>query len=514
MSYWDAYNSAYNAGQKRNEDFQNAFNQGVQQKAGNALAGGDYTGAQNALYRSGQIEQGHQVGQYQQQQRDVQQAQQDRERKQHAEVILKATDAIRRYAQMKPDASPTEAFDAVAPLLGQITDPQALAHIRQQFAQDPQSVLAMAENAAREELKVLSPGSVAINNRGETVASAPFAPTRPQAVAPGGTLVGGDGQPIYQAPERTEYHNVPEGGKLVATGGGAASPALAQISTSLTSAFPGVQITSGQRSPQHNAAVGGVPNSQHIAGNALDFTKAPGVTLAAVKQHFAEQGVNLTEAIDEGDHIHIAWGPKGGGARVVAEGNPKKDIQTPKEAMQLRKEFNQLPDVKQFQTVATQYGIVNRLASQPPTAANDVSLIFAYMKLLDPTSVVREGEFATAQNATGVPAQVANTYNKLMKGERLNPEQRKQFTSAAGNVFNENKSRYDQLVQQYQGYAASIGLDASTIQPRVAPSAATPPPKGAAQAQGGGKRLSADEARKLPKGARFVGLDGVARVKH
>jgi hypothetical protein len=264
------------------------------------------------------------------------------------------------------------------------------------------------------------------------------------------------------------------------------------VTASLTGAFPGAQITSGQRSPAHNAAVGGFPTRSTFPATRWT-SPPPGVTLDQVKQHFAKNGVTLTEAINEGDHFHIAWGPKGGsgGARVVAEGNAKPDM-TPQQqrqsSVQLRKEFDQHPDVKQFQTVATQYGIVSRLANQPPTAANDISMIFAYMKLLDPTSVVREGEFATAQNATGIPGQVANAYNKALKGERLNPEQRRQFTAAAGNVYGENKPAMTSLSISTSGYARDTGLPENVIQPRVAPSVAPPGNGGGAQAARGRSR--------------------------
>ncbi|WP_204128690.1 hypothetical protein, partial [Pseudomonas ogarae] len=70
-------------------------------------------------------------------------------------------------------------------------------------------------------------------------------------------------------------------------------------------------------------------------------------------------------------------------------------------------------------------------AAKTPSAQNDLALIFSYMRMLDPASVVREGEFATAQNAAGVPDQIRNAYNKAVNGERLNPEQRTGFVSSA-----------------------------------------------------------------------------------
>lgn len=159
MSFWDSYNAAYNAGQKRNEDFQAGLDRGVQRKAGNALAGGDYTGAQNALYRNGMLPEARQVGQYQRQQQEVQQADQDRERQRHAEVILKATSAIRQYSQARPGASPIEAFDAVAPALASITDPAKLGQFREAFAKNPDGFLALVEGEAKKALQPVNLGN-------------------------------------------------------------------------------------------------------------------------------------------------------------------------------------------------------------------------------------------------------------------------------------------------------------------------------------------------------------------
>lgn len=73
----------------------------------------------------------------------------------------------------------------------------------------------------------------------------------------------------------------------------------------------------------------------------------------------------------------------------------------------------------------------DNLKSTPQSAAGDISFIYQYMKMLDPGSVVREGEFATAQNAAGVPERIANFYNRALKGERLNPRQRQEFLATA-----------------------------------------------------------------------------------
>lgn len=68
--------------------------------------------------------------------------------------------------------------------------------------------------------------------------------------------------------------------------------------------------------------------------------------------------------------------------------------------------------------------------------ASQISLVFSYMKALDPTSTVREGEFATVQNAAGVPEQIRNQYNKVMSGNFLTSNQ-------IDNIVAEAKGRAD-----------------------------------------------------------------------
>src|SRR3954463_6215570 len=67
---------------------------------------------------------------------------------------------------------------------------------------------------------------------------------------------------------------------------------------SLAAAF-GV-ITSTWRSREHNHAVGGVSNSWHLEGRAMDIARRPGVTHRQIDAAFRNAGYNLIESLDEG----------------------------------------------------------------------------------------------------------------------------------------------------------------------------------------------------------------------
>jgi hypothetical protein len=140
--------------------------------------------------------------------------------------------------------------------------------------------------------------------------------------------------------------------------------------------------------------------------------------------------------------------------RRAAAGAPAKTT------ADLRSEFQSLPVVKDTEVMASAYG---KVTSADPTAAGDMSSIFAYMKILDPGSTVREGEFASAQNAAGIPDRIRNMYNRAASGEILAPEQREDFKAQARNLLKAQKSRYDAKAAEYRRLAREAGVPESNV---------------------------------------------------
>jgi Peptidase M15 len=85
------------------------------------------------------------------------------------------------------------------------------------------------------------------------------------------------------------------------------------------------RVTSTLRSPAHNRAVGGVPNSYHLRGRAIDIARRPGVTHAMIAAAFRNAGYRLVESLDEGDHSHFAFA-WGGGSQTIASLPDKGEI--------------------------------------------------------------------------------------------------------------------------------------------------------------------------------------------
>ena len=138
----------------------------------------------------------------------------------------------------------------------------------------------------------------------------------------------------------------------------------------------------------------------------------------------------------------------------------KSEEKTFKRAEKLRGEYSD--KTKEFQKVDDAFARV-KASTESPDAAGDIALIFNYMKMLDPGSVVREGEFATAQNAGGVTTSVINMYNKLLSGERLSDSQRNMFKSRAEKLYSAAKSKADKQRKDILGLAKRYDLTEQDI---------------------------------------------------
>ena len=102
-------------------------------------------------------------------------------------------------------------------------------------------------------------------------------------------------------------------------------------------------------------------------------------------------------------------------------------------------------------------------AAKNSSPAGDIALVYGFMKVLDPTSVVREGEFATAQNAGSVPDAVRNMYNKALSGERLGEKIRSDFLQQARNIVESQRIMSGDLVSRYTEIAKNNKLDPNQV---------------------------------------------------
>jgi hypothetical protein len=120
--------------------------------------------------------------------------------------------------------------------------------------------------------------------------------------------------------------------------------------------------------------------------------------------------------------------------------------------LKLRSDFRSEPVYKDFQAIDGAYRQINK-SLDAETAAGDLAASTKLMKLLDPTSVVRESELAMAMQATGKLDQLYNYANKIATGQFLSPKQKGEFRTLATEFYNSAGEQYNAKRGEYAGIA-------------------------------------------------------------
>lgn len=312
---------------KGQQDAQAGLDTFTRARAGNALAKGDYAGGANALFRGGMIQEGAGVQQMQQQGEDRALRMEDRklgiadkqreqkaaEAKAKGEFFMRAADVLSQIPDDGTQAQRRQSLQQLAPTFEAMgIDSQTVQTLMSADLSD-QSLQAFKGSIAKELQAInLGNGGVAIFDKKAGTVRTVREPQYQQeyiALPAGGALVP---KPRGDVPPQT-----------VTAGGPSGAPTADpdQIIAPLTAM--GARVTSGVRSPEDNARVGGVGNSFHLAsrgGAARDLVPPPGMDMGRFEQEVKSRLPAGWEAVNEGDHIHIE--PASGGAQVAqASGN-------------------------------------------------------------------------------------------------------------------------------------------------------------------------------------------------
>jgi len=153
-----------------------------------------------------------------------------------------------------------------------------------------------------------------------------------------------------------------------------------------------------------------------------------------------------------------ATGDVGGAVSALMQQRLKGPKDTFKDVQALRKEFTGLSRIKNFSDVTEAYTRIIKSAKDP-SAAGDLALIFNYMKVLDPASVVRESEFAAAAKAGGLGPRIQAAVEQIERGTRLAPEQRADFVNRATQLYQGAEEQARPIYQTYEEIATARGFD-------------------------------------------------------
>lgn len=128
-------------------------------------------------------------------------------------------------------------------------------------------------------------------------------------------------------------------------------------------------------------------------------------------------------------------------------------------------QFNGEPIVKDFNTILAKKMSVERILQAKLGGPGDLATVYEFMKALDPTSVVRETEYASAAKSGNIFAGAYARYNGYLKeqGGFLPDSVKSGFMSIIDSKLAVQQQLYNNVVSQYQGVAERQGLNPQNV---------------------------------------------------
>lgn len=127
--------------------------------------------------------------------------------------------------------------------------------------------------------------------------------------------------------------------------------------------------------------------------------------------------------------------------------------------------FRNEPIVKDYNTILAKKLSVDAIIQNGVGGPGDLALVFEFMKALDPNSVVRETEYATAAKSGNIFLGAYAKYNGYLKekGGFLPPQVRTSFQSIVNSKLKVQQQLFDNLANEYRLLAARQGLNPQNV---------------------------------------------------
>lgn len=186
---------------------------------------------------------------------------------------------------------------------------------------------------------------------------------------------------------------------------------------------------------------------ESIASNAVTMR---GQNMTDARARETLEAGRWTNDLDRGLQINTQTGE----TRPIMSGGKPLGPKAREDTDNLRKEWNALPEVKNYREVVP---IINAAKTAPDTTAGDFALIYGVGKILDPTSVVREGEMNMVIKS-GSPAERVKSYLTYLHGNgRITPQMRNELNQMLSGRVGEMKASYDAAKESYAGIVKRRG---------------------------------------------------------
>jgi len=119
-------------------------------------------------------------------------------------------------------------------------------------------------------------------------------------------------------------------------------------------------------------------------------------------------------------------------------------------------------DSKNYAEIKRQSAII-KAALNDPSAAGTLSAATAYMKMLDPGSVVRESELGMAMQTQGMIDRLQSYWTTIEMGKVLTPQQKADFARLSDQYMKAAEDAQRNINKRYSDIASGYGLDPKRV---------------------------------------------------
>ncbi len=191
------------------------------------------------------------------------------------------------------------------------------------------------------------------------------------------------------------------------------------------------------------------------AANPIQMRMTPGQVQSSADSA-ASRGVQIRGQNLTNDRAIQANSIAATGAGVKATEARTKDTDD------LRKEFATLPEVKDYKAlIPAQRSAAD--AIKRDTAQADINLIYATSKSFDPTSVVREGEYATVNSSQAPAERLSGMLSFLQGGGKLTAQTRNALMAEINSRAEAGKTSYDAARTSYKRISEKRGMSEADV---------------------------------------------------
>ena len=166
--------------------------------------------------------------------------------------------------------------------------------------------------------------------------------------------------------------------------------------------------------------------------------QTPALAAQAAAVSGAREGAKLDAQLARADEVAAATAKEAGlAAEARAEAEARYAAQVPavadfKDTQSLRKEFSK--QLESFKEIDSKWQNIQR-QFENPNPSNDLALIIDVAKMLDPGSVVREGEVRMQQASAGIVSKIQSLVNSAKGEGSLSDKQRSELFGLARHRF-------------------------------------------------------------------------------